>query len=252
MFASLPMYDRPSNAAAHDELWGLIRDNLRDVGIDAPDHLTRNVGFMEGYARNDLALGQICNLPYRAKFRAKVTRIGTADYGFEGCAAGEYASVFIVHKDSAGGSPQDFSMGSFAANGFNSHSGYGAPQIWAMTQGFQFPAPTITGSHDESLRRVATGRAAIAAIDAQTWRHQQDDMFEAQNVRVIGQSQSSPSMSFITAGNVNPVPYFNAIQTAINNLTADAQTTLGLKGIIALPDAAFDLPMPPMPQQIDA
>jgi len=66
MIASLPMYDRPSNAAAHDRLWALIRDNLRSDGISAPDALDRAVLYRETWGRSDLVVGQICVMPYAA------------------------------------------------------------------------------------------------------------------------------------------------------------------------------------------
>ena len=113
------MYDRPANAAAHDQLWGLIRDNLRDAGVDAPDALDRETGYMTSWGRDDLVLGQICNLPLRAKFRPMVTMIGAADYGLPDCPAGHYNSVFIVHRDTDGDNPMDFIRGRFASNGLN-------------------------------------------------------------------------------------------------------------------------------------
>ena len=52
-------------------------------------------------------------------------------------------------------------------------------------------------------------------------------------------------MTFITAGKVDPAPYFAAVSTAISALSAADAQTLGLRGIVALPDSAYDLPLPP-------
>ncbi len=251
MFASLPMYDRPSTRAGYAQLWVGIRDNLRDVGIDAPEALDYDTAEMAGWRRDDLVLGQICNLPYRAIFQGKVTRIGAADYGLDGCEAGFYRSVLIAHKENAA-EIEALAKGPFAANGLGSHSGYGSPQAWAKERGFLFPSPILTGSHDRSLQSVAAKQAAIASIDAQTWVHQQRDMPEAKDVRVVAWTKPSPGMTFITKGDVNPVPYQDAIAAAIANLSADMRGVLGLKGVIALPDEAYALPMPPLPSQIDA
>jgi len=252
MIASLPMYDRASNAHAHDAFWALIRDNLRAAGMDAPDGLDRDTGYMAGWGRPDLVLGQICNLPFRAKFRGTVTVIGTADYGLPDCPAGYYNSVFVVHRDAVGETPADFANGRFAANGLMSHSGYGAPQAWALAHNFQFNAPMITGSHDRSLAMVASGRADIAALDAQTWAMQSTESPEAADVRVIGHTAASPGMTFITRAGQNPVPYFNAIKAAIAAMPPDIAGVLGIKAIVTLPDSAYDLPLPPMPQTIQA
>lgn len=252
MIASLPMYDRPANAAAHDVFWALIRDNLRDAGIDAPDLLDRETDCMVGWARPDLVLGQICNLPFRAEFRNKVTVIGTADYGIENCPLGHYNSVFVVRRDAAGADPSDYAKARFAANSLMSHSGYGSPQAWAQARGFLFGAPLVTGAHGKSLEAVATGAADIAAIDAQTWRMQQFDRAHVADVAVIGMTTSSPGMTFITRMGQDPAPYFAAISEAIATLPADAAETLGLRGIHHLPLSDYDLPLPPLPAGISA
>ena len=250
MIASLPMYDRPYTRAAHDALWDLIRDGLRANGIDAPETLDRDTDHLAGWARADLVLGQICNLPYRAKFRDKVTVIGAADYDLPDCPPGHYNSVFVVHKDATGRTPQDFATSRFAANALMSHSGYGAPMAWAAANGVCFAAPIITGAHDRSVQMVADGRADIAAIDAQTWRVLAQDFAPTRKLRVLGTTQSSPGMTFITRSGQNPAPYFCAIQTAIAALPAKHAEILGLRGIVTLPQADYDLPLPPLPQTI--
>tara|TARA_R110002051_G_scaffold50724_2_gene97883 strand:- start:20140 stop:20898 length:759 start_codon:yes stop_codon:yes gene_type:complete len=252
MIASLPMYDRPSNCAAHDALWDLIRDGLRAGGIDAPETLDREIDHLVGWARADLVLGQICNLPYRAEFRGKVTVIGAADYGLPDCPAGHYNSVFVARKDGSEQVTQDFATLRFAVNALMSHSGYGAPMAWAAANGFRFAAPIITGAHDRSVQMVADGRADIAAIDAQTWRVLAQDFAPTCALRVLGTTQSAPGMTFITRSDQDPAPYFDAIQAAITALQPKHAQILGLSGIITLPQADYDLPLPPLPQTIGA
>ena len=251
MFASLPMYDRPDSRAAHDALWDLIRDGLRNRGVAAPDHLDRTENYAIGWGRADLVLGQICNLPYRAKHAANTTLIGTADYGLPDCPAGHYNSVMVVHKSAADRPFSDYKTCRFAANALGSHSGYGAPQAWAKGHGFLLPSPILTGSHDRSLALVADGQADITAIDAQTWVLQQRDMEQVNDVRVIAVTATSPGMTFITRAGQNPAPYRAAIHDAIANQTPENAQTLGLCGVVALPAGDYDLPMPPLPQSLD-
>ena len=59
-------------------------------------------------------------------------------------------------------------------------------------------------------------------------------------------------MTFITHQGQDPAPYFAAIENAIAGLANDDQESLGLRQIISLPAADYDLPMPPLPQIIDA
>jgi ABC-type phosphate/phosphonate transport system substrate-binding protein len=246
------MYDRPTNGLVHDAFWILVRDNLRASGIDAPDALDRETRYSTGWGRPDLVLGQICNLPLRAQFLDKVTVIGAADYGIPDCPAGHYNSVFVVHRDAVGDTPRDFADTRFAANSLMSHSGYGAPQAWAKDNDSMFRAPILTGSHDRSVMMIADRRADIAAIDAQTWALQQRDMPMTKDLRVVGVTGHSPCMTFITRPHQDPAPYFAAITNAIADLGPDGQESLGLKQIVSLPAADYDLPMPSLPQTIDA
>ncbi|MEL7180224.1 MAG: PhnD/SsuA/transferrin family substrate-binding protein [Pseudomonadota bacterium] len=252
MIASLPMYARPSNRAAHDALWALIRDGLRDRGLAAPDSLDHDTSHMAGWARDDLVLSQICNLPYRARFKDQVTLIGAADYGLDGCAPGYYRSVFVMRADSAAQCPQEMAQDRFVCNEQLSQSGYGAAQLWADRHGFQFRLHAETGSHNASIAAVADSTADIAAIDAQTWLIETAENPLTAQLKVIGHTDQSPGLSFITCKGQDPKPHFDAIAEAINTLTPQDTTILGLKGIVALPQSAYDLPIPPKQAAIPA
>ena len=120
MFASLPMYDRPENAAAHDAVWHGVCDRL-----DMPrTQLDRGTQYEDGWARPDLFFGHICNLPYRAKFRDRVTPIGCSDYGLQDTPAGYYHSLFVVRAEDAPRGLAPATLGRFAYNDALSHSGW--------------------------------------------------------------------------------------------------------------------------------
>lgn len=250
MIAALPMYDRPENRAAHNRLWELIRDNLRDRGVAAPDALEHDIGEMEGWAHPDLCLGQICNLPWRAHFRDKVTVIGAADYGLPDCDAGFYRALFIVRKDDPAQKPEECLSYRFAINDGLSNSGYGAAQIWAQKRGASFTPTLRTGSHLGSLNAVAEGRADLATIDAQTFRMCARWEADAQMVKVIGSTDASPGMTFITKLGQDPAPFRSAIKSAIESLDPVDQECLGLRGIVELPRHAYEIPLPPKPPEL--
>lgn len=252
MIASLPMYARASNRAALDRLWGLIRDRLQLRGVAAPHELDHSIDHLESWAHPDLCLGQICNLPYRAKFKDKVTVIGAADFGLQDCAPGYYNSVFVVRSDCPENAPKALADARFAYNVTLSQSGYGAPLLWAQRHGFQFRPTLATGSHHASIAAVAEGRGDIAAIDAQTWWIETGENPLTETLKIIGRTDSSPGMTFITRHGQDPVPYFEAIADAISQMTLDDAQTLGLKAIVALPQTAYDLPFPPKLQAIPA
>ena len=243
MFASLPMYDRPENRAAHDALLTGVRDSL---GY-GPETLDRQTDYVDGWGREDLLLGQICNLPYRTKFRDAVTRIASADYGLADTPAGYYHSVFVVRAEDAPRGLAPATLGRFAYNDALSQSGWGGPLARITEQGLQFHTTLCTGAHIESMKAVADGRADLAAIDAMTWRMLQAWEPQAAELRVIGRTGLSPGMTFITANTNDPAPIKSALTTAIAALSPEHAQTLGLRGIVELPDSAYDLPFPTAP-----
>ncbi len=252
MIASLPMYARASNRAAHDALWALIRDSLRDHGVAAPDHLDHDIDHIDGWQRDDLVLSQICNLPYRARFRDQVTLIGAADYDLADCPSGYYRSAFVVRADSQAIAPQDMAKARFVCNDTLSQSGYGAPQLWAEACGFQFRLHGKTGGHNASIAAIANGKADIAAIDAQSWWIEERENALTAKLKVIGYTDVSPGQTFVTRKGEDPAPYFAAITEAITALPVADALQLNLKGIIALPQEAYDLPFPQMQTAIHA
>jgi ABC-type phosphate/phosphonate transport system substrate-binding protein len=248
MFAALPMYDRPENASAHDALWRLIRDGLRARGVPAPDALDRATAHMEGWARPDLTLGQICNLPWRAAFRDRVTLIAAADYGLPDTPPGHYRSVIVVRADDPARTLADTAGYRMAFNEPLSNSGWDMPQAHLRAAGIT-PRPWLrTGAHAASLAAVATARADLAAIDAITFRNLSRWDPAAREVRVIAQTHATPGMTFITSPGRDPAPFHAAIAEAIATLDPAAHDTLGLQGIATLPPSAYDIPLPPPPE----
>lgn len=247
MIASLPMYDRPENAAAHDALWVLIREGLRARGLAAPHALDRTTPHMEGWGRADLVLSQICNLPYRALFRDRVTVIGCGDYGLPETPPGHYRSVFVVRDDDPAQRPEDCAEYRLAYNEALSHSGWGAIWAWAQARGLTLRPALQTGAHRASVAAVAEGRADWAGVDAISFRHMAGRDPDAARLRVIGRTDPAPAMSFITGAGQNPAPYFEAIARAIAALAPEHRAEIGLHGIVALADSAYDLPLPPDP-----
>ncbi|MCZ0812004.1 PhnD/SsuA/transferrin family substrate-binding protein [Roseovarius sp. EGI FJ00037] len=244
MIASLPMYDRPETAAAHDRLWRAIRDQLGD----GPAALTRGGDPWQHWQSPDLLLSQTCGYPYRARLHGHVTLVGTPDFGLEGCPPGHYRSLLVVRRDDARREVSAFASAPFAYNEALSQSGWAAPQNMAAAQGYAFVNPVRTGGHRASAQSVAEGRADIAAIDAQTWRMiLRYDAFAA-DLRVIARTPSSPALPYITATRNDPAPLLRALDAAIKSLDAGDRETLGLRAVLPLPAAAYlAVPNPPPP-----
>ena len=234
------MYDRPEVQGANDRLWALIRDGLLTRGLDAPDALTRGeMAYMPGWLRPDLVLAQTCGFPYRARLHAKVTLIGTPDYGVEGCPPGHYRSGFVARADDRRGLAA-FNGTPLAYNDGLSQSGWAAPQTHAALRGLTFPAGICTGGHIASTRAVAEGRADLAALDAVTWGMIADHdpaLFAA--LRVVEWTGPTPGLPFIAALGTDPEPTFAAVADALAGLGSADCALLHLKGLISIPAASY-------------
>ncbi len=242
MIAALPMYLRPENRASHDALWSLIREALGPDPFDPPERLSHDLDIWAGWTSPDLLLGQICNLPYRARLKGNVQIVGLLDYGLPEAPAGYYYSHFVTH-DRAVTDPLDLVAARFACNETLSQSGYGAAQHWAKRQGTAFTDITKTGAHAESVRAIQERRADIAAIDAITWA-MLDRAGQTDGVHIIGRTDASPGQSLITAQADAVIPLRHAIGQAIKALPDSHRTNLGIRGLVVPPPEAYDLPLP--------
>ncbi|ABD54052.1 phosphate/phosphite/phosphonate ABC transporter substrate-binding protein [Jannaschia sp. CCS1] len=256
MLATLPMYLRDETRAAHDALWSLTRDALRDAGYrdqdghPAPNALDHATPHTATWTRPDLLLGQVCNLPYRTHVHAVTARVGTCDYGLPDTPPGHYFSYFVIRKDDPRDTPAAFATARLAVNEPDSHSGWGAAWTYARQNGFTFTRAVLTGSHSASARALADGRADIACIDAISWQMIRRYDTSARHLRLIARTDTSPGQTLITARRNDPAPIRAAVTQALTALPAAHKDTLLLRGLADLPDADYHALAPPDPAPI--
>lgn len=248
MIASLPMYATPLTAGADKRFWALIRDNMHAQGHDVPENLTLAPPDLMAHWRNPaLVFSQTCGLPFRAILKNDVSMIGTPDYGIKGCPPGHYCSVIIARQSDTRNALADFRDARFAYNDPMSQSGWAA---LAMEAPETLQGPRLcTGSHRASVLAVQQRQADFAAVDAVTWQHFQS-LDETQGLRIIHTTRPTPGLPYITAGSGPADALFAAISLAIAALAPSDRATLHLKGLIALPPNAYDLPLPPLAEAI--
>lgn len=249
MIAALPMYDRPELTGATDRYWALIRDGLRQRGMDAPEALRRgDTELMPHWLMPDLVLSQTCGFPYRARLHGKVRLVGTPDFGVEGCPPGYYRSVLIARADDPRLVLADFDGVAIAYNDGLSQSGWAAPQNQAAALGLRFPAGIMTGSHAASLVAVAEGRTDLAALDAVTFRLLSRSHPAVALVKVVAMTDPTPGLPYICAEAVDADAVFDAIAAAIPALEEADRAALGLRGLCRIPAEAYlSVPTPPPP-----
>jgi ABC-type phosphate/phosphonate transport system substrate-binding protein len=251
MIASLAMYDFPATAGAHDRLWSLIRDALRDHGVAAPQHLTRTGELADHWSAPQLVLGQTCGSPYRNHLHGHVTLIGTPDYGVEGCEPGYYNSVFVIRAADTRDSLASFDGTTFAYNDEGSQSGWAAPQVHAAKAGIRLHAALKTGAHRESALAVAEGRAEIAALDAVTWALLWDHEDLAQGLRVLDRTVPTPGLPVIAAAGAPKADTFEAVKAGIAALSSADRNTLRLRDLVDIPAERYlAVPNAPPPDPI--
>ena len=252
MIASLGMYDFGAAEGANDRLWALIRDELRQHGISAPETLTRGAdAFWPAWESPDLLLSQTCGYPYRARLHGRVNLVGTPDYDLPGAPPGHYYSVFVARRDDVRQTLGAFDGAPFAYNEDLSQSGWAAPQIHVAKLGLSLPPTHRSGGHRLSALAVADGVVDIAALDALTWALMQDLDPVAERLCVIARTDPTPALPYITARDRDPAPILAAFAQAIARLAPADRRLLRLKGIVAMtPEAYLVVPNPPTPEEM--
>jgi len=254
MIASLMMYARPQLDAAHARFWQLIRENLAQAGIDAPEELSQTAEEFSVWKHPDLVLSQTCGMPYRTWLHDKVNLVGTPDYGLEDCPPGYYRSALVVHKDNYAWRKnieeydKDDEGGEiiFAYNQTFSQSGYAAPYWHLKPRGIWFNEMSKSEGHLNSARSVAEKRTDIASLDAMSWRLMQEYEDFAQDLRVLEWTEPTPGLPLITSLKHDPRVVFDAVSSAITQLTGEDQGALGIKSLVRIPKEDYlAIPNPP-------
>lgn len=246
MIANLMMYSRPELVDAHEVYWDHIREQLNSAGIDSPVALSQDAEEFSVWNHPQLVLSQTCGMPYRLFLHGKVNLVGTPDFALEGCPPGYYNSAIITHKDDSGLPLASFEQKPFAYNQDISQSGYAAMINHTGDRGITLKQPVQTNSHLESARAVAEKRAAIASIDAMTWRLiQRYEPFAAQ-LSVLEWTRPTPGLPYITSITLDPAIIFTAVKSAIAELPTDTRQTLGIADLTSIPEQDYlSVPNPP-------
>ncbi|OED42140.1 hypothetical protein AB833_07485 [Chromatiales bacterium (ex Bugula neritina AB1)] len=251
MIANLMMYARPELAEAHTNYWAGIRHHLAEAGIDSPATLSQDAEEFSVWRDPYLVLSQTCGMPYRKFLHDSVKLIGTPDYALEGCQPGYYRSAIIVHADDQRTDIASFKHDVFGYNQTISQSGYAAMHEHLKAHNFWFENKQQTHSHLQSARAVAEKRVGIAALDAVTWRLiQQHDPYSA-SLRVLDWTDPTPGLPYITSKTMDADLLFNAISSAIQQLSPSDRELLGIADLVKISEATY-LAVANPPEALDA
>ncbi|MGA2779791.1 MAG: PhnD/SsuA/transferrin family substrate-binding protein [Steroidobacteraceae bacterium] len=223
--AALPMYDFPDLAAAHDALWGALAERLREAGLQGvPQYLSRELGHVESWQDPRLLLGQACEYPLAKSFEALVRPIASPRYAAPGCEGARYCSAIVVRREEPAATLEDLRDRRCAINEPTSNSGMNLLRtaIAPLARGARFfESVTTSGSHWNSARMVADGRADLAALDCVSYAHlHRCDPTLVAKLRVLGWTASSPSLPLITS-RATDEPTRKALRDALAGVVAD-------------------------------
>lgn len=202
-FASLPMYDLPELRSATDTLWQAIAAELERRGLPAVPHsLERARSHEVQWADPALLFGQSCGYPITHRFAQALRVVATPVYAAQGCRGARYSSAIVVRDTASIAELADLRGGVAAINDMASYSGASALAAVVaphVGEGPFFRAVRISGSHHESLALVASGAAAVAAIDCVTHALLARWCPEAvAGTRVLAYSPEAPALPYVT------------------------------------------------------
>ena len=192
-----------------------VSDKGLDIYKSIADYMGRKLGrpvsLISGtsYEESDMLLergivqvGFICGLPYTQKAKQgkyhlvampvmAIKNSQFADAPSYIDVPGKYYSYTIVHKDSKIQSWNDLRGKSYAYNDQNSNSGYNMPRYKLIELGVRkwedyFSQITVSGSHEESIRMVASGQVDASSVDSLVLDYDRHiGNADALNVRII-------------------------------------------------------------------
>jgi ABC-type phosphate/phosphonate transport system substrate-binding protein len=246
--AHLAMYDLPEIRPAVEDLWKGVARRLRDAGLpDVPLALSRHLTHHESWRHPELLLGQSCGYPALHEFHGLVRIVATPFYDAPGCEGTKHCSFILVSADSNMKEIADLRGARFALNSWDSNTGMNLPRLAfaPFAKHGRFIGEIVeTGSHAESLARVADKRADAAAIDCVTHallaRHRPAVVAKT---RVLAASAPSPSLPFVTtrkASDATVVALRQALAEALSDPALEtSRKALFLKGVAPAEEESY-------------
>ncbi len=246
LIASLPMYNLPEMRPRNAAFWGALAEELRRAGrTDLPEALSFEGPPVPDRIGSDVLFSQTCGYPLQTIYRNQSRLLGVPTYDAPGCRQGTHCAFILVRNDSPYGSPGDLRGATFALNSRHSNSGMNLPRLlFARLAGGKpfFRSVVETGSHPNSIARVASGELDAASIDCLTYVFLKDHRPEAvASLRVLAETPESPAIPFITSI-ATPSDDAALLQAALFRLAADPSRRPVLDGLrlrdISPPDPA--------------
>ncbi|WP_249674393.1 phosphate/phosphite/phosphonate ABC transporter substrate-binding protein [Pseudomonas abieticivorans] len=232
MIAELPMYIAPTQVQQASEQWLAL--TLRLLGITT--RVRDDEPLEQLWLNPRLLLSQTCGYPLMTRLKDQVRVVGRPCFDLPDAKAGEHCSLLVVNQQAPWQQLAELRGGRGVINSEDSNSGMNLLRhaLAPLAQkGRFFSHLSISGSHRESLRRVAAGEADLAAIDSVTFAYLARYAPEVvHGVRVLGRTASSPTLPYITSAHGLPVEQLReAMNSALLQLPEVAHL-LAIKAVL--------------------
>lgn len=186
MIVSLPWYEYPGWEGALDRLWQELCAELQlSFSESLPENLERHLSLQNQWSSPDLLLSQCCGPDLIQQQAGNLMPIARPVFAELDCPPGYYYSHIVATSDLA-------AAPILGVNSETSFSGCLALLEWCRSQGLEFSAIHITGSHEVTLNELRRGRVQLAAIDANSWQ-----LLDTSKVSIIDRSREQPSPPFV-------------------------------------------------------
>jgi ABC-type phosphate/phosphonate transport system substrate-binding protein len=243
--ASLPMYNLPKMAPQNTAFWKALCEEISADGfVDPPVELSFSRPPVPDAIGKEVLFSQTCGYPLQTVYRGQFALLGAPTYTAPGCGVAMHRAFIIVRTDSSHQTVEDLRASRFALNSRQSNSGMNLPRIMLARRGITAPffgSVIETGSHTESIRRVAAGDLDAASIDCVTYAFFGDYCPEKiSGLRVLGETPESPAIPFITSV-ATPSQQIDALRGALLRLANDPSHKPVLKGLRIETITAVDL-----------
>jgi ABC-type phosphate/phosphonate transport system substrate-binding protein len=233
--ASLPMYNLPEMAPRNTAFWkALSKEITSEKFANAPVELALSRPAVPDTIGKEVLFSQACGYPLQTIYRGQFALLAAPTYNFPGCGAATHRAFIIVRRDASYKTVEDLRASRFALNSRHSNSGMNLPRIMLARLGITAPffgSVVETGSHTESIRRVAAGDLDAASIDCVTYGFFIDYRREEMSgLRVLGETPESPAIPFVTSV-ATPPEQIDALRAALLRMANDPGRKSVLRGL---------------------
>ncbi len=194
----------------------------------------------------DLFIGQTCGYPFIKKWHETHIPVCVARFSIDGCEGTNYSSWFVTRSDSTKTSTAEFKNSTAVINNTDSNSGMNVLryEISKLANGEPFfNRVLVSNSHLESMKKVASGEADLAAIDAVTYKFAiEQNIIDKDALKVIGQSELTAGLPFIISKSrdIDAATVRDAINTSYENISEENRNFMSVISFDAADPSDYD------------